>query len=238
MQRKLCLPPGRTFKHLLGENLLPLKRVPQPKIQVGILDDDPLRLIGYRALLDGEPDIEIAGFPNGEKPCDTKIVVVVRHSRSSNLSGEMEKIKVIAPQARVLAAGRHLTDVEIMDAISSGAKGCYCETAPATELARAIRAVHQGIIWAPRRLVAEVIAQILESTPSSIRQRRARLTEREKEVLQMLAAGRSNKEIAVPLGISLRTVKAHVSHLMHKLGVKNRIGASVQAVRNSMVEIQ
>jgi DNA-binding NarL/FixJ family response regulator len=66
---------------------------------------------------------------------------------------------------------------------------------------------------------------------------RVALTSREKEVLQILVTGSSNKEIAAPLGIGVRTVKAHVSHLMQKLGVKNRLAAAVEAVRQSIVSI-
>jgi DNA-binding NarL/FixJ family response regulator len=208
------------------------------KIQVGIFDDDPLRLIGYRALLDCEPDIQIASFAKDLQTSDQRVdVFILSHTRGASIGWQIENLKAIAAEARVLVAGRLLTDAEIVDAISSGAKGYYCETAASSELAGAIRAVHRGVIWAPRRLVAEVITQIQQSMPSCRIRQRAHLTDREKEVLRMLVAGKSNKEIAGPLGIELRTVKAHVSHIMHKLGVKNRIGASIHAVQQLMVQI-
>ena len=78
---------------------------------------------------------------------------------------------------------------------------------------------------------------MIDSLPSTRAMRRAAITAREKQVLQMLVAGRSNKEIAVPLGIEVRTVKAHMSQLIRKLGVRNRIAVSVQALRGSIVSV-
>jgi len=143
------------------------------------------------------------------------------------------------PRTRVLATGSSLDQNDVIQSIGLGAKGYIRETASAAEFASAIRTVNQGLIWAPtpRRLLAIVIDRIIDSFPGARSMDRVALTSREKEVLQILVTGSSNKEIAAPLGIGVRTVKAHVSHLMQKLGVKNRLAAAVEAVRQSIVSI-
>ena len=101
---------------------------------------------------------------------------------------------------------------------------------------QAIRIVNQGSVWAPRR----VLSMFIERVSSTLRggsfpAGRVTFTDREKEVLEMLVAGRSNKEIGSALGIEERTVKAHVAKLMRKVGVQNRIALSVHAITHSLV---
>ncbi len=111
-------------------------------------------------------------------------------------------------------------------------KAALDEAASADDLTRAIRIVHDGSVWAPRRVFAAFIERASRIGRTSERQP---ITNRERDVLEMLVAGRSNKEIAMPLGIEEHTVKAHVSKLMRKVGVQNRIMLSVHAVVNSLV---
>jgi DNA-binding NarL/FixJ family response regulator len=102
-------------------------------------------------------------------------------------------------------------------------------------MARAIRTVLDGSVWAPRHILAILVerASATGKWPPSTSDKQ--ITVREKEVLELLVTGRSNKEIAFPLGIEERTVKAHVSHLLRKLGVSNRIMLSTQAVNHGLV---
>jgi len=141
------------------------------------------------------------------------------------------------PRTRVLATGSSLDQNDVIQSIGLGAKGYIRQTASTAEFANPIRAVNQALIWTSRRLLAIVIDRIIDSFPGARSMDRVALTSREKEVLQILVTGSSNKEIAAPLGIGVRTVKAHVSHLMQKLGVKNRLAAAVEAVRQSIVSI-
>ena len=164
-------------------------------------------------------------------------VAVLRGRRGFSLAAHVEKVIDAMPGIRVLVTGFDLNEGDIADAIGRGAKGYISETASAAEFASAIRIVNQGLIWAPRRLLSVVIGRIVDTYPSARFTERAPITSREREVLQMLVAGSSNKEIAAPLGIEERTVKSHISHLMRKLGVKNRIEVSVQAIRQSLVSV-
>ena len=107
----------------------------------------------------------------------------------------------------------------------------------ATDLVQAIHAVHQGSIWGSRR----VLSMFIDRSGDLLRHRQAggsSITTREMQVLSILVEGRSNQEIASPLGIEARTVKAHVAKLMRKLGARSRISLSVQAIRQSLVSAQ
>lgn len=120
----------------------------------------------------------------------------------------------------------------VWDALVNGAKGYVEEAAPVSEFVSAIRVVNQGLIWAPRRVMGILIIRYSQGRTGLFGER---ITMREREVLEMLVAGRSNREIARPLGIAERTVKSHVAKLMRKVGVQNRIALSMHAVKHSLV---
>jgi DNA-binding NarL/FixJ family response regulator len=119
-----------------------------------------------------------------------------------------------------------------------GAKGYVDEGAPTPDFAQAIHTVHHGSVWVPRRVMSIFIERCGDQLRRNFQPGCSTLTSREKQVLQMLVEGRSNKEIGGPLGIEERTVKAHVAKLMRKVGVKNRIALSVHAVHHSLVAAQ
>jgi DNA-binding NarL/FixJ family response regulator len=209
----------------------------QPKIHVAIADDDPLRVIGFRVLLETELDLELEPInltKLGTAP--QADVVLLRDRAGRSLPDEVDKLKAALPGARVLATGTSLDENAVAQSLAVGAKGYISETASSADFAKAIRIVNQGMIWAPRRVLATLVVRAANYFRES-RLAQATLTDREKEVLKMLVAGRSNKEIAAPLGIEERTVKAHVAHLMRKLGAKNRIMLSVHAVTHSIVPV-
>jgi DNA-binding CsgD family transcriptional regulator len=111
----------------------------------------------------------------------------------------------------------------ILNALSAGAKSCVDEAASVGELVRAIRTVLTGSVWAPRRVLSMFVDQPYRSSEHSLYENRRPFTSREKEVLRMLVAGSSNKEIAAPLGIEERTVKAHAAKLLRNVGVSNGV---------------
>src|SRR5207253_1073079 len=104
-----------------------------------------------------------------------------------------------------------------------------------TGFVQAIRVVNQGSVWAPRRVLSMFIERVSSAPGRIFPAGRVTFTDREKQVLEMLVAGRSNKEIGAALGIEERTVKAHVAKLMRKVGVQNRIALSVHAITHSLV---
>jgi DNA-binding NarL/FixJ family response regulator len=207
-----------------------------PKIRVGFFDDDPLMLIGFRALLGAEPDLEITITSNLEE-ANTADVAILRGKRGYGVSPNARKLVLANAGIRVLATESGLYEGDIVEAIATGAKGYISETASATEFAKAIRTVTQEAIWAPRHLLSMVTQRVANHLPGVHFSHQPALKGRQRQVLELLVAGSSNKEIAAPLGIEERTVKAHISHLMRKLGAKNRIEVPVQAIRRSIVSV-
>lgn len=209
----------------------------QPAIRVAILENDPLRLIGLRSLLESERDFEVISLASADLgSLGDKDVVLLAQPGKQNLASALDDLRRTKSEIRIIVTGPEMGDEAVLGAVAAGAKGYLNQSATAAEFAQAIRVVHQGLIWAPRR----VFSALIDRSNSSIRRRFLPdpLTNREKEVLEMLVAGRSNKEIAAPLGIEERTVKAHVAKLMRKVGVQNRIKLSVHAITHAMVGVK
>jgi DNA-binding NarL/FixJ family response regulator len=162
-------------------------------------------------------------------------LVLLGNHIGSNLFEVVATLKAARPDLRVIVMGAGMDEENILKAIASGAKGYIDEAADPTEFEQAFRVVDQGSVWVPRRVLSLFIERVSNSPGRIFPAGRVCFTHREKEVLEMLVAGRSNKEIAGPLGITERTVKAHVSKLMRKVGVQNRIALSVHAITNSLV---
>jgi len=135
----------------------------------------------------------------------------------------------------IIVIGRSTDDEIMLNAIVFGAKGYVFDGAPPGEFARAIRVVSQGSVRALRRVLSMFIELAVTQGKRILPGAKEVITEREKQVLKMLVAGLSNKEIGEPLGIVERTVKAHISKMMRKVGVYNRIELSVYAVTHSLV---
>ena len=155
---------------------------------------------------------------------------------TQNLFDLMAGLKAARPGLRILVSGSGVDDETILKALAAGAKGYVDEAATPEEFVQAIRIVFQGSVWAPRRVLSTFIERVTTSPGRIFPAGRVTFTDRERDVLEMLVAGRSNKEIGSALGIEERTVKAHVAKLMRKVGVQNRIALSVHAITHNLVE--
>lgn len=208
----------------------------KPLIRIAVLESDPLRFVGFRALFDTEPDFELNSSTLQDITAERNIDLVLLGSRGGqNLFDQMASLKAARPDLKIIVTGAGMDEETILKAIASGAKGYVDEAAPASEFVQAIRIVNQGSVWAPRRVLSMFIERVTSSPGRIFPAGRVTFTDREKEVLEMLVAGRSNKEIGAALGIEERTVKAHVAKLMRKVGVQNRIALSVHAITHSLV---
>ncbi len=208
----------------------------KPAIRIAVVESDPLRFVGFRALFDSEPEFELVSASINELTGRENIDLVLLGSRSGqNLFDLMASLKAIRPDLRIIVTGAGADDETILKALAAGAKGYVDEAATPQEFVQAIRIVHQGSVWAPRRVLSIFIERVTSSPGRIFPAGRVTFTDREKEVLELLVAGRSNKEIGAALGIEERTVKAHVAKLMRKVGVQNRIALSVHAITHSMV---
>jgi DNA-binding NarL/FixJ family response regulator len=208
----------------------------KPLIRIAVVESDPLRFVGFRALFDSESDFELVSATLPDISVLEGIDLVLLGSRAGqNLFDVMASLKATRPDLRIIVTGSGMDEETILKAIASGAKGYVDEAATPAEFVQAIRIVNQGSVWAPRRVLSMFIERVTSSPGRIFPAGRVTFTDREKEVLEMLVAGRSNKEIGAALGIEERTVKAHVAKLMRKVGVQNRIALSVHAITHSLV---
>ncbi len=208
----------------------------KPKIRVAVVESDPLRFIGFRALFDADSDFELMAATLPELATTPNTDLVLLGSRGSqNLFDLMASLKASRPDLRIIVTGSGADDETILKALAAGAKGYLDEAAAPSEFTQALHIVHQGSVWAPRRVLSMFIERVTSSPGRIFPAGRVTFTDREKEVLELLVAGRSNKEIGSALGIEERTVKAHVAKLMRKVGVQNRIALSVHAITHSLV---
>lgn len=203
--------------------------------RIAVIESDPLRMVGYRTLFDSEPEFELVSGTMHEIAALAEVSVALLGSRNGeNLFDMIASLKAVRPDLRVIVTGSAADDETILKSIAGGAKGYVDEGAPPAEFIQAIRIVLHGSIWAPRRVLSMFVDRV-SSSGRIFPAGRLSFTDREREVLELLVAGRSNKEIGVALGIEERTVKAHVAKLMRKVGVQNRIALSVHAITHSLV---
>jgi len=208
----------------------------KPSIRIAVVESDPLRFVGFRALFDSEADLELLSSTVPELAARENVDLVLLGSRGGqNLFDMMASLKAARPDLRIIVTGSGADEETILKAIAAGAKGYVDEAATPAEFIQAIRIVNQGSVWAPRHVLSTFIERVSTSPGRIFPAGRVTFTDREKEVLEMLVVGRSNKEIGAALGIEERTVKAHVAKLMRKVGVQNRIALSVHAITHSLV---
>jgi NarL family two-component system response regulator LiaR len=206
--------------------------------RVLITDDHGVVRQGLRMFLSLDPDFEVVGeASNGEEALamarDLGPDVVLMDLLMPVMDGiaATEKIRAELPDVEVIALTSVLEDASVTGAVRAGAIGYLLKDTDSEELSRAIKAAAEGRVHlapeAAARLMREVRAP---DSPEA-------LTDRETEVLRFLARGKANKQIASSLYVSEKTVKAHVSSILMKLGVQSRTQAALYAVRTGLVSI-
>ncbi|HET9226796.1 MAG TPA: response regulator transcription factor [Thermoanaerobaculia bacterium] len=157
--------------------------------------------------------------------------VILMDLRLPGLDGVAVTREILAeqPQMAVVALTDAAADDEALDAVEAGALGCLAKASPPEDFLAAIHRVARGDAWLPPHLTRGLLAR-LKPRPSNVREL---LTEREREVLALVAQGQSNRNISQSLSITEITVRTHVSHILGKLGVSNRVEAALYAVRSS-----
>jgi NarL family two-component system response regulator LiaR len=148
--------------------------------------------------------------------------------------GAMRQLRARSPTSRVIVLTSFLEDERVLPSIQAGAAGYLLKNVEPAELARAIRAAHAGEAIIDPTAAARLVHAIADDARPRIEEPE-RLTRRERDVLELIARGQSNKRIALELGISEKTVKTHVGHLLAKLGVTDRTQAALMAVEEGLV---
>ena len=208
---------------------------PQVPARIGLVASDPLRLVGMEAILSDLTGMEAVPLELDQLASTPDLAVLMLEARSGGdaLADLIGRIRREHAQLRIIVVGEGLDPVLIESVIGAGAKGYLAETASEAEIRMALEVVLDGSVWAPRKVLAKLLeggsAASSSATPSgdSIVKR---MTAREREVLEHLMDGRSNRAIAEALGIDEATVKAHLGRMLRKTGAHNRVELTLRAI--------
>ncbi len=217
-------------------------------IRVLLVDDQRLMREGMRTLLTLEGDIEVVGeAANGLEAVQLALEklpdVVLMDIRMPGMNGVQatQSIRAARPEVKVLVLTTFDDDALVVEALREGAAGYLTKDLPAEQIAAAIRSLLEGGVVMPPTIAAKVVAElarrwepvmpVLNVADSTVVDS---LTDREREVLRLLGQGYSNKEIGDSLFITEGTAKNHVSHVIEKLGLRDRTQAALWAVRHGL----
>ena len=212
-------------------------------IRVLVADDQSMVRAGFRMLLSGEVDIEVvAEASNGleavERAAQCRPTVVLMDIRMPELDGLEAARRILAadPTARVLILTTFDLDEYVYEALRAGASGFVLKDDPPEQLIAAIRTVAGGDALLSPGVTKRVIRRFVRTPRATPPKQVAELTARELDVLRLIADGLSNTEIAHELYIGETTVKTHVTHILQKLDLRDRVQAVVLAYQTGLFE--
>ncbi len=216
-----------------------------PKIRIMIVDDHPIVREGLVSVLKRDDDFEIVGeAPDGRtavrRAVSLKPDLILMDLRMPEMGGveAMKEIRAAAPDIKFLVLTTYDTDEHIVGALEAGASGYLLKDAPRDDLFNAIRTVARGDALLQPRVAARLLQHMAGQTQrGNVNDGEEDLSPREIEVLQLVARGYANKEIAARLTITEATVKTHLAHIFQKLGVNDRTEAVTRAVQRNIIRL-
>lgn len=215
------------------------------KIRVLLADDHAVLRSGLRLLLSGQPDMEVVGeAADGEeaiaKTRELKPDVLLLDITMPGVSGleVLERIKKEEPDVKVVVLTMHDDESYVERIMMAGGSGYVLKKAADTELLQAIRAVQQGGIYLHPTMTRALVSQLRRKAAAQEKQSRSasKLSERELEVLKLVAQGYTNKEIADMIFLSVKTVETHKAHIMDKLELRSRAELVRYALDNGLLK--
>jgi two-component system, NarL family, response regulator DegU len=215
-----------------------------PKCRVVIVDDHTLFREGLRTILEMEDDIEVvADAENAEDIVElvwqTKPDVLLLDIRMPQGSGldAVPAVLRISPRTQVLVLTASDEKEEHVRAFRLGAKGVVLKDSARQTLMQAIHTVCAGQVWVDARMTGTLVEELAQMGPDSgggVTRDENGLTEREREIVRLVATGQKNREVGATLSISERTVKTHLTNIFQKLGVRDRVGLVMYVLRHGL----
>lgn len=206
----------------------------QNKIRLLVIENQALVRAGIRSILQTQNDIEIVGEAEASdegfeifKQTRPDVILISLRLRETCAVDEIEKFLQVSPKSKIIVLASHAGDAEISRSLQNGAFGYVLKDVSETDLIKAIRTVAAG-----KKFVSSDISEILTENFGQ-----ENLTPSEERILQLIVAGKSNKQIAFELNVSENTVKTHVKNLFDKLQVSDRTSAATIAIKRGLVRI-
>ena len=206
------------------------------KIRIMIVDDHEVVRLGLRTVFELEPDLNVVGEASNGLEALAKIgvldpQVILMDVRMEKMNGieACREIKSLYPAVHILMITSYTDDDAIVSSVLAGASGYLLKNVSRAELLRAIRVAATGQSLLDANTTKQLMEQLQAQVPGN------ELTEREREVLALVARGYTNKQIAKALGIEEKTARNHVSHILEKLGLSRRSEAAAFAVKYRLV---
>jgi DNA-binding NarL/FixJ family response regulator len=214
--------------------------------RIMVADDHEVVRKGLVSLLQAQPDWQVCGEAGDgreavDKATQLKPDVVILDIGMPSLNGleATRQILKVNPQARILILTLHDSDQVVREVLNAGARGFLLKSDAARDLVAAVEALRRDKTYFTSKVAAMVLEGYLKGgTPGAvITPGRNRLTPREREIVQLLAEGKSTKEVAVALGLSVKTAETHRSNIMRKLQLHSVSDLVLYAVRNNIVHV-
>lgn len=206
-------------------------------IRIVVVDDHPIVREGLVTVLEDQPDLTVVGTAGTAEDAIAEVgrtrpdvVLLDLELPGADGTDAIPLMREVSPATRVLVFTAYDSDERVFGAIRSGAHGYLLKGAAAAEIAAALRSLQAGESYLEPRIAAKLVSEI-----AAPRRFAGLLTERERAVLRLIAAGLSNKQIARSLSITERTVKFHVTSILRKLDADNRAQAVAEAIQRGLL---
>jgi two-component system, NarL family, nitrate/nitrite response regulator NarL len=215
----------------------------KPAIRILVADDHAIFRDGLRRLLEVADDVQIVGEASNGAECvkmlpKLKPDILLLDLRMPEKDGlaVLEEVNFESLPTRVIVLTAAEDDRDVVRAMRLGARGVVLKQSASDLLLKSIRKVYDGEIWLDNRMTAEVIDAFKKSAESGQRREKPLLSEREKEIVQLVAQGFRNREIGEKLFISEQTVKNHLHNIFDKLGVSDRLELALYAIHHRLID--